>query len=485
MTHLDVKIDDEFRDLIPPLTDEEYSDLENEILSDGVRHPLVVWEGHDILVDGHNRLSICRKHDLTFDVEERKFESREDVKIWIIRNQLGRRNLNDYNMGRVRLQLKSLYEERAKHSHAIGVANGAKATNATRWGGDRSLQNFAKSDTSEPNESISPDQDQGKADGDEKSPYEADVPIEVVHVPDSQQSTSFHTMEEIAKDAGISRFQLQKIEKIEDEAIDGIKKLASTDKLSVNAAYDASKMKPKRQQEIVDRIESGERPREVMREAHKQEREEREQEQIEESESTATLFVESSVGKVIACDALITEAPSGMQPGEWLYSSLSGVRHDGFAYVVVDGSLETLTSYLTFETPPNIKLAQVLTWSFKYLLGNANKRLYKPDSKFILLYRGVDAGNLNFSVLQERSSVMAIDAEGGSLGTPEYELRFPMELAERLVRHATHDGFTVFDPFAGTGTILLAAKKLGRDSVGYEADQAKASVAFSRGVVRG
>jgi len=88
---LDLIIDNEFQVLIPPLSSNEYLTLEENILKDGCRDPLVVWNG--ILVDGQNRHTICTKHNLKFSIVEKLFDSRNDVRIWIIQNQLGRRNL--------------------------------------------------------------------------------------------------------------------------------------------------------------------------------------------------------------------------------------------------------------------------------------------------------------------------------------------------------------------------------------------------------
>lgn len=86
-------INDSFRKLIPPLTPDEYAQLEANCLADGIRDPLVVWKG--VLIDGHNRLAIAEKHGLDYTVVEKEFEDENHVKIWMIRNQKGRRNLTD------------------------------------------------------------------------------------------------------------------------------------------------------------------------------------------------------------------------------------------------------------------------------------------------------------------------------------------------------------------------------------------------------
>jgi len=88
-----LKIKREFRNLIPPLSPEEYQQLEQNILADGkCCDTIKVWRGY--IVDGHNRYSICKKHGIFYSVEKLRFSCAEEVKVWIAENQLGRRNLN-------------------------------------------------------------------------------------------------------------------------------------------------------------------------------------------------------------------------------------------------------------------------------------------------------------------------------------------------------------------------------------------------------
>ena len=89
-----VNIDPEFKKLIPPLSPQERSQLEENILAEGCRDPLTVWKEQNILLDGHNRYEICDKYGIEFYVSEIELSNREEAKIWILRNQLGRRNLS-------------------------------------------------------------------------------------------------------------------------------------------------------------------------------------------------------------------------------------------------------------------------------------------------------------------------------------------------------------------------------------------------------
>ncbi len=103
----------ELRDFIVPLSDDELFHLEASILKEGCREPLTVWEKNKsilVIVDGHNRYKICEKHGLPFKIRKATFNSTEDAKIWMVDNQIGRRNLTadqlSYYRGMKYLSLK-------------------------------------------------------------------------------------------------------------------------------------------------------------------------------------------------------------------------------------------------------------------------------------------------------------------------------------------------------------------------------------------
>ena len=107
-----MKIDQEFKSLIPALTNDEYKQLEENIISEGCRDALVTW--NDTLVDGNNRYEICTKNNIPFKTVAIEFENREEVIEWIIKNQFGRRNLSKSVRIKLALKLKKVISEMAK-----------------------------------------------------------------------------------------------------------------------------------------------------------------------------------------------------------------------------------------------------------------------------------------------------------------------------------------------------------------------------------
>lgn len=107
-----MQINESFRKLIPPLSGEEYAQLEENCKADGIRDPLVVWRG--TLIDGHNRYDIAQKHGLDYTVVEKEFEDETAAKIWMVTNQFGRRNLNNYQRSVLALSMEELFKEKAK-----------------------------------------------------------------------------------------------------------------------------------------------------------------------------------------------------------------------------------------------------------------------------------------------------------------------------------------------------------------------------------
>ena len=103
-----MKIDNEFKNLISPLTSEEFEILEKNILERGIQDSIKVWQG--IIIDGHNRYEIALRHNIHYDTTDLCFESRQSVIEWILNNQLGRRNLSAYDRSLIALKLEDMYK---------------------------------------------------------------------------------------------------------------------------------------------------------------------------------------------------------------------------------------------------------------------------------------------------------------------------------------------------------------------------------------
>ena len=115
---MSIYIDKEFESLIPPLSADEFKQLEENCCRDGIRDPLILWpqeDGNNILIDGHNRWRIAAKHGgMSFTTKCMEFKDRDEVKVWIITNQLGRRNLKEWQRFDLNKELEVIEKNKAK-----------------------------------------------------------------------------------------------------------------------------------------------------------------------------------------------------------------------------------------------------------------------------------------------------------------------------------------------------------------------------------
>jgi DNA modification methylase len=121
MSTVEIIIDPEFESLIPPLRADELAGLEASLKMEGCRDPLVVWAEEGILLDGHNRHRICRKQGIRARVHEAHFLTRDTAKLWVIRNQLHRRNLSDLDRIALAEQAEPLIEKKNADRMRAGV----------------------------------------------------------------------------------------------------------------------------------------------------------------------------------------------------------------------------------------------------------------------------------------------------------------------------------------------------------------------------
>jgi hypothetical protein len=133
---MDIVVNEELQAYIDPLTAEEYEALERSILAEGCRDALVLWG--DVLVDGHNRYGICRKHGLPFQtVQNTRFQSLEDVYLWMIDQHLGRRSISEFQRGVLALRKREIVAARRAQAAAPSPALADPAAQAHDASTDR------------------------------------------------------------------------------------------------------------------------------------------------------------------------------------------------------------------------------------------------------------------------------------------------------------------------------------------------------------
>lgn len=119
----ELKIDPELRDLLPPLTNEEYKQLEKNIVENGFdrNFPIMEWQG--FIVDGHNRYDICKKHNIEPIIGTLAYKTKEEVMEWMLDIQLGRRNLTPIQKIAITEKYRPIYEKQAKENQSKYYGN--------------------------------------------------------------------------------------------------------------------------------------------------------------------------------------------------------------------------------------------------------------------------------------------------------------------------------------------------------------------------
>lgn len=120
---MEIRTKDEFKKLIPPLTPDEFSQLEENCLAEGIRDAILTW--NDYIIDGHNRYKIAQKHKLTFNTQKKEFESEEDVIVWMCNNQLGRRNLPEFVKYELLQMIREALTKKGKDNLRLSEGRGA------------------------------------------------------------------------------------------------------------------------------------------------------------------------------------------------------------------------------------------------------------------------------------------------------------------------------------------------------------------------
>ena len=211
---MNIVVNEELKAYIEPMTPEEYEALERSLLAEGCRDALVLWG--EILVDGHHRYAICRKHGLPFQtVQHPHFQSMDDVRLWMIDQHLGRRSLSVFQRGELALRKRDILTARRAQA-LVGTATRLPPLPPIPESAEVAAEDAAPVD-----ESVS------------SSP---EAPIEA---PPSREA--------MARAARLSNAQVGLIEKIRKQAAPEVVEAVKAGALSINAAAAVARLSEEEQ----------------------------------------------------------------------------------------------------------------------------------------------------------------------------------------------------------------------------------------------
>jgi DNA modification methylase len=404
-----MKIKEEFKKLIPPLTADEYSQLEANCISDGIRDAILTWNG--FIIDGHNRYEISQKHNLKFNTEEKYFENENDVKEWMINNQFGRRNLSNYQRSVLALELENVFKEKAKE-----------------------------------NQIRKPD-----------------------FVPQISAEQKFETRKELAKVANVSHDTIAKVKTIQQKAAPEVKAKLETGEVSINQAYQEIKKEEKKKnfeeqkkafnQEIKpanlnQQIIFGDSVTELQK---------------LEKNKFDLLLTDPPYGMDFKSgwnkkDKIENDKLQETKKilFDVLENSIPLLKDDAHFYIFgnIDYLPEIITIIENFLTIKNI-----LIWD-RQVIGMGDLQTYGRSYDVIYFGYKKEFRKLNGTRDRDVLNFQRIDPSKNIHPTEK-----PLEIIEYLIKKSTNENDHILDPFAGGGSTLLAAKNLNRFATGIEINE--------------
>lgn len=426
-----------FRDLIQSLTADEFKQLEDNVLAEGIRDAIVVW--NDTIVDGHNRYQLAQKHSLQFDLHEVNFNSQDEAVLWIIDNQLGRRNLTDF----VKLELQQkradvLYERGKSIKSEVAINRGFAGNQHTKVD---DLSIIDKTSRTEP---------------------------------------AHNTQKEIAESLNWSTGKVAQGQYVIKHAPEEVKEKLRAGELSMNEAYKAIKTRNKEQE-----IE------------HKKQRE---QDELNEVSTIHEFDVQDGdvwilgrhtliCGNIHKYDlpdahAIITDPPYGIdyQP-EWKKWDGSPV---GFTAIEGDQNEFDPRDFMLFDTmvffganyyTRHLPIGGWICWD-KRTKDELDDMFGSPFE--LAWFRTKNTTKTSIMIRVLHGGVVNADSVYGNNATRLHPTQKPVILFEEIMRKLTKTGEIVFDPFCGSGTTLLAAENTGRTCIAFEIEPKYCNIILSR-----
>lgn len=410
-----IKIKEEFKKLIPALTKEEYKQLENNCIAEGIREKILIWNG--FIIDGHNRYEISLKWDLEIQTETKHFQDEEAVKEWMILNQFGRRNLSNYQRSVLALQLEEVFSKKAKE-------------NLSKTGGDK------------------------------KSGL-AILPKPIIN--------KINTREELSKVAQVGERTLGMVKKIQAQASEEVKAKLSTGEVSINSAYQEIKKEEKKANFEAKKqlFEKEIKPENLNQKII-----------FGDSIKVLPTLEKQSFDLLLSDPPYGMDFKSGWNNKEKIQNDKIVDTITLFEHVLKE-SIPLLKDDAHFYLFGNINfiadirpiiekylnLKNILIWDRK-VIGMGDLKSY--GNSYDVIYFGYNKlwKDLNGTRDRDLLSYSRIDPVKNIHPTEK-----PLDILEYLIKKSSNKNDKILEPFAGGGSTLLACKNLNRLATGIEIEE--------------
>lgn len=424
--------------IFPMMTTEEYQHLVEDIKKHGLKEP--IWTYQNKIIDGRNRHKACVDAGVT--PRFREWDGNGSLVSFVVSLNLNRRHLTSSQKAMVALEVERRLAEEAKK----------------RTGG-RPLKPIDdnSTNTEKPSQKF-------------------------------EQVFVSRAASQAASVMGTNRQYVHDAKKIVEQAPE-LKQAVLSGKMNISDAKAVAKLPEAQRAIVLDRVSSDtpKKPKAIILDIKKAEVEAQAQAAPTKPHITLSSW-DAWLPSQPKCDLLITDPPYAtdvddieMFAQNWMPKALSKVKDTGRAYVCVGAYPHELKAYLNVKIPSDLRLLNVLVWTYKNTLGPKPKNAYKQNWQAILYFIGLNAPKIDVPIMNEQFSVQEINAPDGRVGDNYHPWQKPDELAERLIRHSTKPGDVVLDCFSGTGTFLLAAHKLGRVAFGCDRSPEMVKLAKQRG----
>lgn len=410
-----IKIKEEFKKLIPALTKEEYKQLENNCIAEGIREKILIWNG--FIIDGHNRYEISLKWDLEIQTETKHFKDEEAVKEWMILNQFGRRNLSNYQRSVLALQLEEVFSKKAK-------------------------ENLSKA-------------------GSSFSPKEG---LQI-----SAKVQKVDTRQELSKVANVSHDTIAKVKKIQAQASEEVKAKLSTGEVSINSAYQEIKKEEKKANFEAKKqlFEKEIKPENLNQKII-----------FGDSIKVLPTLEKQSFDLLLSDPPYGMDFKSGWNNKEKIQNDKIVDTITLFEHVLKE-SIPLLKDDAHFYLFGNINfiadirpiiekylnLKNILIWDRK-VIGMGDLKSY--GNSYDVIYFGYNKlwKDLNGTRDRDLLSYSRIDPVKNIHPTEK-----PLDILEYLIKKSSNKNDKILEPFAGGGSTLLACKNLNRLATGIEIEE--------------